>query len=270
MPPPGLDETRATHRSSIYRTNIEIRNEKSNPREFFYVRSLFLGEGNSKFKIQDSKLMAGMPGILGIFPIRAAACREHARSGPTPNRGEPAAERTGLRHEGAALRPGAAAGCRPLRDRFPIRTAACGGPHEADLRDASCGPPPPGGCGPHGPDGPILTLDLPAAKRTGTRLWRSSPPPGSGCGLPAAARPSHKRNRLKTKQLPAARRPQHRPAAGQCGASKNALILRALAGPTSAESSSMWAACTFETVRKCCSSVSIVLRPTPSIRSSSV
>ena len=31
---------------------------------------------------------------------------------------KPAAERTGLRRQGAALRPGAAAGCRSLRDRF--------------------------------------------------------------------------------------------------------------------------------------------------------
>ncbi len=36
--------------------------------------SLFHGEGNSKFKIQNSELMDGKPGILGIFPIRAAAC----------------------------------------------------------------------------------------------------------------------------------------------------------------------------------------------------
>ncbi len=45
------------------------------------------------------------------------------------------------------------------------RAAACGVPLEADLRDASCGPPPPPGCGPHGPDGPIPTRDKPAAER---------------------------------------------------------------------------------------------------------
>ena len=34
-----------------------------------------------------------------------------------------------------------------------IRDAACGGALEADLRDASCGPPPGGGCGPLRPFG---------------------------------------------------------------------------------------------------------------------
>jgi len=39
-----------------------------------------------------------------------------SRSIPSPS--SPAAERTGLRREGAALRPGAAAGCRSRSDRF--------------------------------------------------------------------------------------------------------------------------------------------------------
>ncbi len=39
-----------------------------------------------------------------------------------PARDKPAAERTGLRRRGAALRPGAAAGCRSLRDRICWRS----------------------------------------------------------------------------------------------------------------------------------------------------
>ena len=42
---------------------------------------------------------------------------------------------------------------------------------EADLRDASCGPPPPGGCGPLGPGGP----NLPATITTGKTAARSVP-----------------------------------------------------------------------------------------------
>ena len=58
------------------------------------------------------------------------------------------------------------------------------GSHEADLRDASCGPPPPGGCGPHGPDGPVQTRGQPAAERTGLRRGGAALRPGAaaGCG----------------------------------------------------------------------------------------
>ena len=52
--------------------------------------------------------------------------------------------------------------------------------------------------------------------------------------------------------------------------SKNSRIFFALAGPTSADSSSMFAVRTFSTVRKCCSSVRTVFSPTPSICSSSL
>ena len=49
---------------------------------------------------------------------------------------------------------------------FHLRAAACG------VRASSatnCGPPPGGGCGPLGPNGPIPTRDKPAAERTGLR-----------------------------------------------------------------------------------------------------
>ena len=52
--------------------------------------------------------------------------------------------------------------------------------------------------------------------------------------------------------------------------SKNSRIFFALAGPTSADSSSMFAVRTFSTVRKCCSSVRTVFSPTPSISSNSL
>ena len=83
---------------------------------------------------------------------------------------KPAAERTGVRRGGAALRPGAAAGCCALlgaihHSRFKIqnyaRAAACG--VHADS-DTNCGPPPPGGCGPLGPDGPDQIRDKPAVR----------------------------------------------------------------------------------------------------------
>ena len=83
-----------------------------------------------------------------------------------------------------------------------IRAAVCGGHARADLRDESCGPPPGGGCGPHGlckddfypmpPPRPNRDsfADRPARSRAdGLATRRSSPPPGGGCGLPVAARP---------------------------------------------------------------------------------
>ncbi len=45
------------------------------------------------------------------------SCGPPGPDGPVPARGKPAADRMGLRRRGAALRPGAAAGCRSLRDR---------------------------------------------------------------------------------------------------------------------------------------------------------
>ena len=94
-------------------------------------------------QIQDSKLN-GLATCLGILQfgsqpaegaheadLRDTSCGpppgrlRPARSyGPISNstRDQPAAERTGLRPLGAALRPGAAAGCRSLRDRFCRQT----------------------------------------------------------------------------------------------------------------------------------------------------
>ena len=75
---------------------------------------------------------------------------------------------------------------------IPVRAAACGEPHEADLRDASCRPPLPGDCGPLGLFKADSSPRQAAAERTGVqRAARDcSPPPGGGCGLPVAARPN--------------------------------------------------------------------------------
>ena len=67
----------------------------------YELRATAVPYRNRKFKIQNS-----------IFKISR---------GMDSTQGKPAAERTGLRPEGAALRPGAAAGCRSLRDRFCLQ-----------------------------------------------------------------------------------------------------------------------------------------------------
>ncbi len=72
----------------------------------------------------------------------AGGCGPPMPNGIDPAGGEPAAERTGLRRGGAALRQGAAAGCRSLRDRIckqtfsPQQTAAARRPLRA--RSTTC------------------------------------------------------------------------------------------------------------------------------------
>ncbi len=184
-------------------------------------------------KNEKRRVENGGAGSGGGFAVRAAACGEVARAdlrdaSRGPSRGKAAArrcrrlrvclKRARSRAEGpaferrgdAALRPGAAAGCRSLRDRVcrkhiddpgccsplrlysepqmqdseldrsaggawayvPIRAAACGEAARADLRDASCGPPPGGGCGP-----PVTARSNPT----------TSPPAGKGCSQPIPA-----------------------------------------------------------------------------------
>ena len=75
----------------------------------------------------------------------------------------PAAERTGLRRGGAALRQGAAAGCcahsgansafKIQHSKLPVGQQPAECALEAGLQDASSGPPPPPGCGPLRPFG---------------------------------------------------------------------------------------------------------------------
>ncbi len=55
-------------------------------------------------------------------PPPGGGCGPLGPDGPIPTRDKPAAERTGLRRRGAALRPGAAAGCRSQSDRFRWQT----------------------------------------------------------------------------------------------------------------------------------------------------
>ncbi len=121
----------------------------------------------------------------------------------------------GLRR--ARLRP-AAVPCRNCKFKiqkvfrprcpFPNSGRSLRRPH-ATLR--SCGPPRPGGCGPHGPDGPLQTCDQPAAERRGVRLSATSPPPGGGCGLPVAVRPNFPPSALEHERA-AARLPACLPA----------------------------------------------------------
>ena len=106
--------------------------------------------------------------------VRAAGLRHREAAARRPLRGRfqlqntPAAERTGLRRRGAALRPGAAAGCRSLRDRF--------------YRQAFL--PRPTVYGPHGPDGPTLTRGHARSQADRPATQWSSPPPGNSC-IPA-------------------------------------------------------------------------------------
>ena len=147
-----------------------------------------------KFKILNSRFK----NMLGLQPAEHASsatncgpppgggCGPLGPNGPIPTRDKPAAERTGLRRGGAALRPGLQ---RPGRRKFKIqnfiqgyslrsvrkfghelraseegkwpamskngefRDTACGG-YACDLKEqrASAAP----GCGPLGPGGPIL------------------------------------------------------------------------------------------------------------------
>ena len=134
---------------------------------------------NRKFSIQDSKL-DGLPGLARAcsrFGTQPAACR--CLTALIPARAKPAAERTGLRRRGAALRPGAAAGCCGFlrsrkfsiqNSRFKIinRDAACRGSSDAEELRASAA----GGCGPPIAARLILTTYFPAkpaAERTSLR-----------------------------------------------------------------------------------------------------
>ena len=83
----------------------------------------------------------------------------------------------GLRR--AKLRPAAPCGRKFILQNEShvshLRAAACG------MRASSatnCGPPPGGGCGPLGPDGPIPTRDKPAAERTGLQRGGAALRPG--------------------------------------------------------------------------------------------
>ena len=99
-------------------------------------------------------------GLLGhTSRFGAAACEAPARadakadagSGPSP--GEAAARCGSSRSRKFKIQNSRFKirwGCGHVWAYIIIRTAACGGLTRADLRDASCGPPPPPGCGPHG------------------------------------------------------------------------------------------------------------------------
>ena len=88
----------------------------------------------------------------------------------------------GLR--GAKLQPAAPCGRNPsfkIRCNCrPLRGAACGARMFGDELRASAV----GGCGPHGPNGPIPTPDKPRSRAEGPAPQRSISPPGAaaGCG----------------------------------------------------------------------------------------
>ncbi len=76
---------------------------------------------------------------------------------------------------------------------YGIEAQPAEGTFEADLRDASCVPPPPPGCSPP-TSYEVDAYPQPARSRADGPAFelreKSSPPPGGGCGRPAAARPS--------------------------------------------------------------------------------
>ena len=98
-----------------------------------------------------------------FLAVRDATCKRHACSGTNcgASRGEVAARcalRRKFKIQNQANLPGT---LRLAYSRFGAQPAE--GAHDCTELRASAA----GGCGPHGPDGPIQTRDKPAAERTG-------------------------------------------------------------------------------------------------------
>ena len=144
-----------------------------------------------------------------FLAVRDATCKRHACSGTNcgASRGEVAARcalRRKFKIQNQANLPGT---LRLAYSRFGAQPAE--GAHDCTELRASAA----GGCGPHGPDGPIQTRDKPAAERTGLLSSSARMQPSArgrlraagrsateftddhsakigGCGLPVAARPN--------------------------------------------------------------------------------
>ncbi len=174
-------------------------------RQAFSPQSTAAGCGTRsgcKFRIQDSKFRIAQSGCslrrarskrpygtraAGLRRREAAACSAFSR--PISIRREPAAEQWAcdVKEQPSArrrLRPTAAPIRAQIHDSefkiiFGSQPAEC-----TSATPRSCGPPPGGGCGPLGPDGPIPAKDKPAAERTGSidRKGVAALRPGAAAG----------------------------------------------------------------------------------------
>ena len=118
-----------------------------------------------KFMIQNSrfKIKRVRRGAIGLIPSSGRGLRRASTSGRKSGR----EERAFAGRSCGPLRPfRARMKNEELKVKNDLRAAACGGHADSDT---NCGPPPPPGCGPHGPDGPIPAQVKPAAERTGLR-----------------------------------------------------------------------------------------------------
>ena len=146
---------------------------------------LLIEAANSAFKIQDSKFMGSRSSLAvcsgsGRSLRRNAQADAKADASSGPSRGEAAARCGFIRNRKFNIQ----------NSRFKINwmpsTLGClcqfglqpaEGSHEADLRDASCGPPLPGGCG------PPIAARLIRCKKPATGRRTSAAP---GCSPPTS------------------------------------------------------------------------------------
>ena len=151
-----------------FHSEPQIQNSKFKIKQIFRTHlGIHSVSGRGRGRLRPAR--SWRTGLRHQFHPKSALCRREAaaRSVLTDRflrQDKSAAERTGLRHRGAALRRGgrlqAAAPIRTQNhhSKFKIitRGAACEGPVRSGLADASSGPPPPPGCGP-----PIAARSIP-------------------------------------------------------------------------------------------------------------
>ena len=185
------------------------------------------GEAAARTVLTDRFLLQGQPATerTGVHERpcgreeRAFAGRNsgpHGPDGPILLQGQPAAERTGLRHKGAALRQGAAAGCRSLCDRATsvtncqrtkLRLPIAVRPNHSEFGSQPAKVPldckelrafAAGGCGPpmpaaSKPSRSQLATGWTGLRCSGTALCAGRLRPADACGIETVSKPARNR-----------------------------------------------------------------------------